>query len=131
MLALSQSYKYDLDSNDKKFGTLIVSKFLKETSRYKMPFEDTPKKELIKIGNGDYDNVDNFIIESLNDYYKKLSSPSDVDSKEEMLENYTKLYQLWTSICNKKEEKNVVELNELYGKISYGLYLLGYTDNQL
>ena len=131
MLALSQSYKYDLDSNDKKFGTLIVSKFLKETRRYKMPFEDTPKKELIKIGNGDYDNVDNFIIESLNDYYKKLSSPSDVDSKEEMLENYTKLYQLWTSICNKKEEKNVVELNELYGKISYGLYLLGYTDNQL
>ena len=131
MLALSQSYKYDLDSNDKKLGTLIISKFLKETSRYKMPFEDTPKKELIKIGNGDYDNVDNFIIESLNDYYKKLSSPSDVASKEEMLENYTKLYQLWTSICSKKEEKNIVELNELYGKISYGLYLLGYTDNQL
>ena len=131
MLALSQSYKFELDSNGKKLGTLTISKFLKEVSRYKMPFEDTTKKEIIKIGNGDYDNVDNFIIESLNDYYKKLSSPSDVTSKEDMLDNYTKLYELWNGICQKKEENNIVELNDLYGKISYGLYLLGYNDNQL
>ena len=131
MIALSQSYKYNLDSNGKKLGTLFISKFIKNIDRYKMPFEDTSKKELIKIGNGNYDNIDNFIIESLNDYYKKLSSPSDVTSKEDMLDNYTKLYELWNGICQKKEENNIVELNDLYGKISYGLYLLGYNDNQL
>lgn len=131
MIALSQSIKYDLDNDGKKIGTLILSKFIKETSRYKIPFEDTPKKTLIKIGNGTYENFDNFIISSLNDYYSKLSNPSDLETKEDMLEEYSKLYELWSSICDKKNENNVIELNELYGKISYGLYLLGYDDNQL
>ncbi|MBE6161556.1 MAG: hypothetical protein E7158_05020 [Firmicutes bacterium] len=131
MIALSQSLKYNLNSNDKLLGTLLVSKFIKSIDRYKMPFEDTSKKELVKIGNGSYDNFDNFVISSLNDYYSKLSSPSDVETKEDMLEKYTELYELWSSICDNKKENNVEELNKLYNKISYGLFLLGYDDNQL
>ena len=131
MIALSQSLKYNLKENDKNIGTLLVSKFIKSIDRYKMPFEYVPKKELIKIGNGTYENFDNFVISSLNDYYSKLSSPSDVETKESMLEKYTQLYELWASICEKKKENNIIELNKLYNKISYGLFLLGYDDNQL
>ena len=131
MLALSQCKKYEIDINSKSKGVLLISKFLKDISLYKIPFEDNNKMEIVKIGNGDYDDVDTFIVDSLNDYYKKLSSPSDVETKESMLSTYTKLYELWTSINHKKEENNIVELNELYGKLSYGLYLIGYEDNQL
>lgn len=131
MLALSQSRKYEININDKTKGVLLISKFLKDISLYKIPFEETDKLEVLKIGNGDYDDVDTFIVDSLNDYYKKLSSPSDVETKESMLSTYTKLYELWTSINHKKEENNIVELNELYDKLSYGLYLIGYEDNQL
>ena len=131
MLALSQSIKYKITIEGKSLGTLLVSKFIKDINNYKYPFEDTKKMTLVKIGNGNYDDIDSFIIDSLNDYYKKLSSPSDVDTKEDMLNEYTKLYSLWTEICNIKDTGNFVKLNELYGKISYGLYLLGYEDNQL
>ena len=131
MLALSQSLKYNLKENNKNIGTLVVSKFIKSIDRYKFPFEDTSKKELVKIGNGTYENFDNFVIASLNDYYSKLSNPSDVETKEEMLDKYAKLYEMWSSICKMKKENNIVELNKLYNKISYGLFLLGYDDNQL
>ena len=131
MISNSQSRKYKLEENNVNLGTLIVSKFIKNPSFYKMPFTKNKKQTLIKIGNGDYSDFDNFIITSLNDYYTKLSSPSDLETKEKMLSDYTILYSLWSSICQKKEENNIVELNNLYNIISYGLYLLGYSDKQL
>ena len=131
MLASSQSVKYKIDNNGKFLGKLKVSKFIKEISKYKIPFADTKKLVVEKIGVGDYDNFDAFIITSLNDYYKKLSSPSDVESKEKMLETYSNLYSLWENICNMKNTDDYNELNSLYNKISYGLYILGYDDEQL
>ena len=131
MLTSSQSTKYKIDNNDKFIGKLKVSNFIKDISKYKIPFADTKKLVVEKIGIGNYDNFDAFIIQSLNDYYKKLSSPSDVDSKEKMLENYSNLYSLWESICNKKNQNDYNELSLLYNKLSYGLYLLGYDDEQL
>ena len=131
MLAASQSIKYNIDNDGKFIGKLKVSKFIKSINKYKLPFSDTKKLEVIKIGIGDYDDFDNFIISSLNDYYKKLSSPSDVESKEDMLETYSNLYSLWEQICKEKAQNNYDELSDLYNKISYGLYILGYSDNQL
>ena len=131
MLAASQSIKYNIDNDGKFIGKLKVSKFIKSINKYKLPFSDTKKLEVIKIGIGDYDDFDNFIISSLTDYYKKLSSPSDVESKEDMLETYSNLYSLWEQICKEKAQNNYDELSDLYNKISYGLYILGYSDNQL
>ena len=131
MLASNQNIKYKIDNKDKYIGKLKVSTFLKELSKYKIPFSDTKRLVVEKIGIGSYDNFDNFIISSLNDYYSKLSSPSDVESKEDMLENYSKLYSLWSRICESKEKNDVNQLDDLYNKLSYGLYILGYSDNQL
>ena len=131
MLTSSQSIKYKIDNNGKPVGKLKVSKFIKDISKYKVPFEDSKKLVIDKIGVGTYDNFDSFIIESLNDYYKKLTNPSDVDKKEEMLETYTNLYSLWEKICQQKDQGNYVEIRKLYNKISYGLFILGYDDEQL
>lgn len=131
MLATSQSKKYTISENQKRIGNVTVSDFIKEGSFYKIPFQEAPKMEVIKIGNGDYSDFDSFIISSLNDYYQKLNTPSDLETKEKMLDDYTKLYSLWTEICNKKEANALAELTDLYNKMSYGLYLLGYEDHQL
>lgn len=131
MISASQSIKIKLFEKDNFIGKLKISKFLKNLDIYKIPFEQTGKKTLIKIGSGDYEDFDSFIISSLNDYYAKLNNPTDLDTKEKMLEEYKNLYSLWTKICLAKENNNAVELNELYNKISYGLYLLGYDDKQL
>lgn len=131
MIATSQCIKMDLYEKQNLIGKIKLSKFIKNINSYKLPFEKTNKKTLIKIGTGDYSDFDSFIISSLNDYYNKLSNPTDLDTKENMLDNYKRLYSLWASICEAKEQNNIVELNNLYNKISYGLYLLGYDDKQL
>ena len=81
MLASSQSIKYKIDNNGSYIGRLKVSNFIKDIDKYKIPFSDTKKLVIEKVGIGNYDSFDNFIISSLNDYYAKLSSPSDVESK--------------------------------------------------
>lgn len=131
MLVSSQCIKMDLYENQILIGKLKISKFIKEVNSYKIPFIKTGKKILIKIGIGDYSDFDSFIISSLNDYYNKLNNPTDLDTKENMLEDYKRLYSLWTKICYSKEHNDIIELNTLYNKISYGLYLLGYDDKQL
>jgi hypothetical protein len=131
MIATSQSIKIDLKNNDENIGKIIVSKFLKNISMYKIPFVNSGKKTLVKVGTGDYENFDSFIISSLNDYYNNLNNPTDIETKEEMLENYKRLYSLWSEICEAKENNEVVKIHNLYNKISYGLYLLGYDDKQL
>jgi len=131
MISISQSIKYNIDENNNYFGKLFVSKFLKAKESYKIPFQKTAKKTLVKIGNGDYNDFVSFVISALNDYYTKLSTPSDLDTKEKMLENYTRLHKLWVDLCKAKDVNDVVQINELYDKLSYGLYLLGYEDKQL
>ena len=129
MIATSQSIKYTINDNKNCIGKIFVSKFIKNLDSYKIPFIRTEKKDLIKIGIGDYEDFDSFIISSLNDYFNKIND--DVLNKDEMLDNYTKLYSLWSNICECKENNNLVKLNEFYNKISYGLCLLGYEDKQL
>lgn len=131
MLASSQSIKMNLYEKDTLIGKLKLSKFIKDIKLYKFPFVKTNTKILVKVGTGDYNDFDSFIISSLNDYYNKLSNPTDLDTKENMLEKYKQLYSLWSEICSAKENNEVVKLNQLYNKISYGLYLLGYDDKQL
>ena len=131
MLATSQSTKYEIEINNQRRGTLAVSHFLEDPSFYKIPFEKTDQKTIIKIGQGDYNDFDSFIILSLNDYYKKLNEPNDLKVKEDMLAHYTQLYTLWQKICQQKESNQINELEKSYHKISYGLYLLGYEDKQL
>lgn len=131
MISVSQSIKYNLEENGSYLGELTISKFIKKISLYKIPFVKVRKQKIIKIGNGNYKNFDDFIIFSLNDYYAKLNNINDLKKKEEMLNDYKVLYTLWSNICLKKEENNLLELNSLYNKISYKLYLLGYSDNQL
>lgn len=132
MILKSQSIEYKLDSNGKDLGTMLVSKNIKDTSVYKYPFMSPNKKlEVVKIGSGNYNDFDSFIIASLNDYFNKLSNPSDLETKEGMLDKYTKLYNLWSIICEKKETNDVASLQKYYDKISYGLYQLGYNDGGL
>ena len=81
MLAASQSIKYDINDDNNYLGKLVISKFVKDRSNYKIPFVKIKKQILTKIGNGDYVDFDSFIISSLNDYYTKLSTPSDLETK--------------------------------------------------
>ena len=118
MLTSSQSIKYKIYNNCKDIGEFKVSNFLNDIKKYKIPFEDSKKLVIDKIGVGTYDNFDAFIIESLNDYYKKLTNPSDVDKKEDMLEIYSNLYSLWENICKQKDQGNYIEIRKLYNKIT-------------
>ena len=129
MIAISQSVKYNINDGGNLLGQIVVSDFIKSTQKYKVPFIKISKQILVKVGTGDYDDFDSFIVSSLNDYYNKITK--DTINREENIENYTKLYSLWSKICECKENDNAVKLNELYNKISYGLYLLGYEDKQL
>lgn len=130
MIADSQSIKYELSGENLK-GIFKVSKFVKSLSDYKFPFNYVDEKTLIKIGSGDYNDFDSFIISSLNDYYNSLSLPTDLDTKENMLEEYKKLYLVWSQICDAKQNDDIVKLKELYQIISYGLLQLGYEDKGL
>lgn len=131
MIALSQSSKYDINYGENEKGNLLVSSFINKGKEYKLPFLSMPKLNLVKIGNGNHANFDEFIIESLNDYYSKLSGPGDLGTKEKMLEDYKKLYSLWLQICECKEKNDVLRINKLYNMISYGLFLIGYEDHLL
>ncbi len=131
MIFANQCKKYDIKINAEYYGKLQVSNFLNRYAKYRFPFIKNEEGIIVKIGDSNLIRYDEYIIASLNDYYNKLSDPSDLSIKEKMLDNYTKLYSLWSEINIKKDENNILELNELYKKISYGLYILGYNEIQL
>ena len=80
--------------------------------------------EIVQIGKVNYDYLDNFIMESMNDIYYKLHEGSN-EERTIKVENYKNLYEIWENI-NEAKEKNSPYLDELYNDLVYALHTLGY-----
>ena len=91
----------------------------------KRPFVRNGQRELLEIGFVDYEHLDKFIVNSMNDYYAGLNNCQTVEERDQRIKEYNDLYQLWYHI-NATKEQNDPNLNSYYDDILYRLYLLGY-----
>ncbi len=93
---------------------------------YLTPFvRDLSAKMILRIGTRNYNLCDQFIVASLNDYYKRINEAKN-DAREMMLANYNRLYQSFTILNQAKQTHNYKMMEDCYDSLSYQLYLLGY-----
>lgn len=118
--------KFVVDENNISIGKLEVNNDILKNANFIRPFvrkKDT--KEITKIGNRDYQKTEQYIIDSLNDYYNRLMNATESE-RNYMLETYTRLYGMWQELRNFKISKNLAEIEKIYDLFSYELYVLGY-----
>jgi hypothetical protein len=122
--------KYNIDENDKLIGKIEANSEILKNNQFIRPFiRDNSIREIVKIGSRDYEKLDNYIIESLNDYYNRLICAEDVE-KDPMLQVYQRLYSMWQEIHNHKLNYNLKELDNSYDLLTYELYVLGYNEEK-
>ena len=121
--------KFTISEYDVLIGRLEINENLIRSSSFIRPFiRDTEIKTVTKIGDRDYNKINQHIIDSMKDYYERLMSTSSVSEKSMMLGTYKHLYQMWIELSNYKKTNNLVELDKAYDLFFYELYVLGYTD---
>lgn len=111
--------------NGSVVGTVWLNTSFPFKNKTKRPFERNSGREVVMIGRVNYALLDQFIIASLNDYYKKISDTKNMDEYNQKIVSYNELYQLWYRVNNAKQN-NDIGLNSYYDDIVYKLYLLGY-----
>ena len=111
--------------NGSVVGTVWLNTSFPFKNETKRPFERNLGREVVMIGRVNYALLDQFIIASLNDYYKKISDTKNMDEYNQKIVSYNELYQLWYRVNNAKQN-NDISLNSYYDDIVYKLYLLGY-----
>lgn len=111
--------------NGSVVGTVWLNTSFPFKNKTKRPFERNLGREVVMIGRVNYALLDQFIIASLNDYYKKISDTKNMDEYNQKIVSYNELYQLWYRVNNAKQN-NDISLNSYYDDIVYKLYLLGY-----
>lgn len=117
-----------ITENNASIGKVEVNKDLLALKNFIRPFiRNNEIKEITKVGNRNYLALDQYIIKSLNDYYKRLEEVGETEKKK-MLEVYNHLYELWQNLRNFKISQNLPEIDKTYDLFSYELYLLGYED---
>lgn len=120
--------KYKIDENNSSVGEIAVNEELIHNSKFYYPFvRDNLRKEIIKVGNRDYEALNKYIIASMNDYYNRLMNATDAD-QDLLLNNYNRLYSMWRELYNYKKSGNLIEMDKIYDLFSYELYVLGYTE---
>ncbi len=120
--------KYKIDENDVSVGVLEVNQEILNANDFIQPFiREQDYKMIIKIGNRNYEVLNKYIINSLNDYYNRLLNASKSD-RNMMSKTYEHLYEMWTELHNHKKNSNLVEMDKTYDLFSYELYVLGYTE---
>ncbi len=118
-----KSFLIDLDN--KSIGKIDVNLNILN-NKFKIPFIRKDKPILVeRIGNRDYQKLDEFIIKTMNEYYNKMIN-SVGSEKDLMLNNYNHLYSIWRDLHNYKISKNIVEIDNTYDALLFELYLLGY-----
>ena len=100
--------------------------FNEKTTR---PFKRAKIREVLSVGRVNYERLDSFIINSLNDYYTKLNLVTKAEEKRRRTNEYNELYQLWYNI-NVARQNRDINLNNYYDDLVYRLYLLGYKSDE-
>jgi hypothetical protein len=115
-----------LNDNNYYWGMIRYNENLINQNDFLKPFcRDVSPKLILKIGKRNYALSDQFIIMSLNDYYKRMNE-APKNEKERMIENYNRLYKSWTTLNQAKQNRQYKIMEDSYDEISYQLYLLGY-----
>lgn len=115
-----------LNDNNYYLGIIRYNEKELNQSEFLKPFyRDLTPKLILKIGKRNYPLYDQFIITSLNDYYKRMNEASK-NEQENMLQNYNRLYNSWTILNQAKQNHQYKIMEDSYDEISYQLYLLGY-----
>lgn len=118
--------KYTVDENNISVGKVEVNKDLLKNEDFVRPFiRDNEAIEVTKVGNRDYEKLDQYIITSLNNYYNRLMNAPESE-RDNMLNTYRHLYSMWQELHNFKISKNLTEIDRMYDLFSYELYVLGY-----
>ena len=89
--------------------------FQEKTTR---PFIRNKGREVLILGRVNYALLDQFIIQSLNDYYNKISFVKNGKEREQKVLEYNTLYQLWYQV-NQARQTNDIRLNSFYDDILY------------
>lgn len=120
--------KFVVDENNASVGNIEVNNDLLKQENFIRPFNrENNAVEVTKFGNRDIEKMEQYIITSLNDYYNRLMSATEID-RNKMLNTYTRLYGMWQELHNFKISKNLVEIDKMYDLFSYELYILGYSN---
>ncbi len=125
MFRSSTKRELQLLDNNVTVGIIRVNDHFDFNKKTVRPFVRNQKREVLMVGRVSYDVLDRFIIDSFNDFYKKISGTKNADEKRKKILEYNELYQLWYQVNQAKSSQDI-RLNSLYDDVIYRLYLLGY-----
>ena len=98
--------KYTVDENSVLVGKIEANADILRAEDFVEPFiRDKMAVEITKLGNRDYQKLDQYIITSLNDYYNRMMSAEEIEKKK-MISVYRHLYDMWQDLHNFKITKN-------------------------
>lgn len=119
-------HKFSIDEENKQIGKIEVNEELIKNNHFIRPFiRKNEKRTITKYGNRNYEELDQYIIACLNEYYNRLLA-APIEERNKMLAIYNRLYGMWQELHNYKISKNLEEMDKMYDIFSYELYLLGY-----
>ena len=120
--------KYKIDENDISIGVIEANNAILRTTEFLRPFiRENGYKRIMKIGNRNYEALNVYIINCMNDYYNRLMNATKSE-RSMMYNTYNRLYDMWKDLHNFKKENNLVEMDRTYDLFSYELYVLGNTN---
>ena len=129
MFADTTFKKFTIAEKDKLVGKLEINDNLVSKHQFIRPFiRELNSKMITKIGNRDYEKLNNYIINCMKDYYSRLTNNTSISEQQMMLSTYKHLYEMWTDLHNYKRTNNIVEMDKTYDLFSYELYVLGYNE---
>ena len=129
MFADTTFKKFTIAEKDKLVGRLEINDNLIANNKFVRPFiRDIESKMITKVGNRNYEKLNTYIINSMNDYYNRLTNNSSVSEQQMDNGEYKHLYEMWTDLHNYKRTNNIVEMDKTYDLFSYELYVLGYNE---
>lgn len=121
--------KYNISEKNKFIGKLEVNDNLLLTEKFIHPLiREMGIKKVTKIGDRNYEKLNQYIINCLKDYYARLMNTTSTSERNRMLATYNHLYDMWRDLHNHKKGNNIVEMDKTYDLFSYELYVLGYTE---
>ncbi len=117
--------EYNLLDFEQFIGKVLANdSLIKENTFDKSIIRNNASYEVVQIGVIDYEELNQFIIKSLNDYYNKINEGTNEEiNKKKTI--YKHLYQIWDNILQ-AENIGAKTVDDLYDDLTYALYTLGY-----
>ena len=121
----SELKAYNLTSDGKMIGIVRYNQEVIGKEEMTRPFIHNGARSIISIGRVNYELLDSFIVNSLNNYYQNMNLTKNEETRKMQVANYQELYDLWQKVAIAKSN-NDQNLNSYYDDLVYRLYLLGY-----